>query len=107
MSNHVSSQDPANWSLVEGGTLFPFVEDENFNITGLGHQDPEAFADAVNRYDTALNAGVPLPPDSQWGPEHIQHRWAVLEDVGDILIHDVPEGTEGAVPITTLWGERG
>ena len=37
-----------SWVLQDRGVFYPFVEDEDANITGLGHQDPETFAAAIN-----------------------------------------------------------
>lgn len=85
---------------------FPFVEDENANITGYGHQDKAAFADQVNRYDEVCGGGV--DPEDRWTAEDITHLWAELREHadGDWRLHKVPAGTPGAVPVTTLWGQR-
>jgi hypothetical protein len=111
------------WSMVWGdGLVFPFVEDENANITGFGHQDPTEFAEAVNLYDET-SSGERLPEDEQWTADHIAHRWAVLDADGercwtswpppnpnaldiDMVREPVTENTRGAFPITTLWGQR-
>lgn len=85
---------------------FPFVEDENANITGYGHQDPAAFAAEVNRYDK-ITSGEAYPEDERWGAEHIGHRWAVANPDGESLtVKNVTAETPGAFPITTLWGQR-
>ena len=89
----------------DADNTFPFYEDENADITGYGHQDPDEFAAEVNRYDTLCN-GEPHPLDEQWSGEHVAHRWAVIDDADDEMLHVVPQGTPGAFPITTLWGQR-
>jgi hypothetical protein len=95
---------PSDWTfqLSEGGETYPFVEDENDNITGLGHQDKTAFADAVNRYDTEAN-GEPI--DWAWDADHIAHGWATLDADGERL-HDCTPDTPGAIAITTMWSWR-
>lgn len=103
--------NPADWTMDMGKDgVYPFVEDENANITGLGHQDPAAFAEAVNRYDEAMN-GEPYPEDERWDADYIGHRWAVLDADGERLLTrvdgiPVTADTPGAVAITTLWGQR-
>jgi hypothetical protein len=92
-------------------TSFPFIEDENANITGYGHQDPDAFAAEVNRYDEVCNDGAPFSEDEQWSGAHVGHRWAVLDQDGERLWTEhegqpVTASTPGAFPITTLWGQR-
>lgn len=84
-------------------TRFPFVEDENCNITGYGHQDKATFAAEVNRYDDACGNNV--PEASRVAESDISHQWAILSDDGEHL-HVVPESTAGAHPVTTLWGWR-
>jgi len=80
----------------------PFVEDENANITGPGHQAPEAFVIAVFAYDHANAPGHAEKHD----PGEVQHQWALLE--ADEEGHAVPCAPDapGAVPITTIWGVR-
>lgn len=93
-----------------GGLVFPFVEDENCNITGAGHQDKEAFAAAVNRFDEACT-GEPKGEDDLVLADHISHEWVVVDDDGErmwsaINGSPVTEHTEGAQPVTALWGQR-
>lgn len=83
---------------------FPFVEDENCNITGYGHRNRADFAAAVNAYD-AVCMGEPIAEDDQWQPDVIGHAWVLVDADGERLNH-VAEGTPGAVPVTTLWGQR-
>lgn len=91
--------DEAHW--------FPFVEDENCNITGPGHQDKATFAQLVNLYDDVCN-GEPLGPDERWTADDIGHTWIRLpDDDGDLFITEgVTAETPGAIPVTTLWGAR-
>ena len=86
-------------------TTFPFTEDENANITGFGHQDPHHFAAAVNRYDEIAN-GEPYPEDEQWTADHIYHRWLTLDPDNDERFIPCEATTAGALPVTTLWGQR-
>lgn len=89
----------------EGVPTFPFVEDENCNITGYGHQDKAAFAAEVNRYDVVAS-GEPLPDwTHKWSAVDITHHWVTLQTARELLL-PVPEDTEGAIPVTTLWGSR-
>lgn len=105
--------DPASWAMDMGKDgRYPFTEDENANITGLGHQDKAEFAAAINRYDTTMN-GEPFPDDEQWTAGDIAHKWAVLGEVqGEPCMFPSIDGvkvtsdTPGAVAITTLWGQR-
>lgn len=87
-----------------GDTTYPFVEDENANITGYGHQDKGAFAAAVNAYDEDCNGG-PIPEEDQWTADSIAHQWVRPDDDGERL-RPVAEGTPDAIPVTTLWGQR-
>lgn len=84
----------------DGVPTFPFVEDENANITGFGHQDRIAFAAEVNRYDE-VTAGE----ESDWTGEDINHAWVFPEPDGERL-RVVTSTTVGAIPVTTLWGAR-
>lgn len=98
--------DPQLWTMqfTKDGETFPFVEDENANITGLGHQDKIAFAEAINRFDDECTPGQ-FSEDERWKADDIAHQWAVLDADGERL-HQASEGTDGAVAITTLWGAR-
>lgn len=102
---------PEDWTtqLTQGGVTYPFVEDENANITGLGHQDPAEFVAAVNAFDRECDST--LTTDDEWDASYVGHRWAVLDADGERLLtkvgdQPVTEGTPGAVAITTLWGQR-
>jgi putative hydrolase of HD superfamily len=90
----------------DAGGLFPFVEDENCNITGRGHQDKATFAAEVNRYDAYCNA-EPVEAFDQWTASDVSHAWVrvrVLHD--DERLHPCEPTDEGAFPVTTLWGAR-
>lgn len=94
----------------EGEPPFSFYEDENANITGWGHQDPEAFVEEVLRYDR-LATGDDLAVERH-DPIEVVHRWAQLRGIHPVIAEDTdrlePCRAEdpGAVPITTLWGVR-
>lgn len=98
--------DPGEWSMrvTDNGELFPFIEDENGNITGLGHQDLAEFAAAVNRYDDECN-GAPFAEDEQWNDGHVGHRWVTLDPDGERL-HPVTAETPGAFAVTAMWNVR-
>lgn len=83
---------------------FPFVEDENCNITGPLHQDRKAFAAAVNRYDEVCS-GNPYPESEQWDDTVVNHRWVRLDADGEKFA-TVQAGNPDAFPVTTLWGQR-
>ena len=98
-------------TFTQDGRTYPFVEDENCNITGHGHQDLAEFAAAINRWDD--QCGADIPEDDRWTADDITHRWARVELGGefdgqphDWLLHAVPPGTPGAIAVTTLWGQR-
>lgn len=103
---------PSDWTMDHGpaGT-YPFVEDENCNITGLGHQDPAEFAAAINRYDICVG-GMEHDEVAEWDwTSSIAHRYAVLADDGEHLLTKIDDepvtaDTPGAIAITTLWGQR-
>lgn len=94
---------PEDWRTeFTDGDAYPFVEDENANITGLGHQDKETFAAELNRFDREVG-GMELLEDELWTAEHITHQWALLDDERLIRAHaDAPN----AIAVTTLWGQR-
>lgn len=112
MTSPTETQDIASWFTTQWDavTSFPFVEDENCNITGYGHRDKAAFAAEVNRYDTHCN-GEAFPEVERWDESCITHRWAVIDPDGERLWVEVDGKpvtvtTAGAVPITCLWGQR-
>jgi hypothetical protein len=82
---------------------FPFIEDENANITGYGHQDKDEFADAVNRYDE-ICMGEPIDDVDKFSAHDVTHAWARQIDEERFQLCS-PEHT-GSFPITPLWGQR-
>lgn len=98
--------NPSDWTMTmsEGGETYPFVEDENANITGFGHQDPAEFVAAVNRYDAECNDG-PIDGVDLWPVEAIDHCWVTLDPDGE-RVHGCTRDTPGATPVTALWGQR-
>lgn len=86
-------------------TWYPFTESESADITGPGHQDPAVFVAAVCAYDKAC--GGPGDDPNQHHVNDVGHRWALFEgDPDEPSLRLVPEGTPGAVPVTTIWGIR-
>lgn len=81
---------------------FPFIEDEDANITGYGHQDKAELAAAINRYDELCNGG-PLRPEERWTADDIGHYWVTQR--GERL-HKCSADTPEAFPVTGLWGQR-
>jgi hypothetical protein len=96
--------NPADWTINVAGETFPFVEDENGNITGLGHQDKAAFADACNRLEDAC--GVDIADDERWTEAEVNHAWVTLDEDDDEALHVVDAGTPDAFAVTGLWGHR-
>lgn len=83
---------------------YPFVEDENANVTGYGHQDKAAFAEALNAYDIACN-GEPFSEDDLHTAGDVAHLW-VIDDADHERLTVVQAETPGAEPVTTVWGQR-
>lgn len=81
-----------------GEEWFPFVEDENLNIFGPGHQDKDIFALTVTNWEYEL--GV---TEYAWSAEDIKHTY-VKESDG--YLKEVPQETQGAFPVTCIWGQR-
>jgi len=97
--------NPSDWQMQwDDDNTFPFVEDENCNITGLGWQDKAEFAAEVNRYDEVAG-GEPIDPDEQWTADDISYHYAVLDPDGERL-HQVGPDVQGAIKVTALWGLR-
>ena len=102
----------SNWRAASEFTMWyddtlwlPFVEDEDCNITGPGHQDKSIFADLVNNYD-AHASGEPV--DTPWTAKDISHGYGVLfeNEYNELYFLRAKKDDEGAIPITTLWGAR-
>lgn len=84
----------------------PFVESENCDITGPGHQDPKAFARAVTHYDRTASADQRI---EKTDPADVTHRWILAKHLGDPdewWAQPVTSDTPGAIPVTTIWGVR-
>jgi hypothetical protein len=85
--------------------FFPFIEGEDGDITGPGHQDPATFAALVSAYDAAENTGVMAHDPT--ASSAIEHRW--LKAQVDVVTGEwsgvyVAPFTEGAIPVTTVTG---
>lgn len=90
--------------------VFPFVEDENCNITGYGHQDKEQFAWYLTAYDV-LVGGLDPDRDGIWTADDVCHSWVVPDPEDDERLVRVPLGVDefdvpDAIPVTTVWGQR-
>lgn len=84
---------------------FPFVESEDCDITGPGHQDPETFAVLVNAYDTQASGGVIDRVDAAM----VVHDWirVLVNDVDEwVRSERVPQDHPDAIAVTTIWGVR-
>lgn len=83
----------------------PFVEDEDANITGPGHQDKAAFAAMVNHYDAHASGE---PQYSTWTADDISHTWMEVYESWDGEVFYAPtfENDPFRVAVTTLWGVR-
>lgn len=96
---------PSEWTMrYDDEHVFPFVDDENGNITGYGHQDRAAFAAAINEYD-ALCSGFEVLEGDTWTAADVVHRWVAVDADGERLRPCGP-GTPDAIPVTALWGQR-
>lgn len=80
---------------------FPFMESENADITGPGHQDPIAFVQAIRAYDEVATG----EHHSSFDVDLVRHRYAVIDPEGETF-RLVAQGEPGAVPVTILWGIR-
>jgi len=89
---------------------FPFVEDENCNITGYGHQDKRQFARYLTAYDFLVGG---IDPDyvGHWTEHDVKHQWVVPDPEDDERLVRVPFGVDSvdvpdAIPVTTVWNQR-
>lgn len=84
-----------------------FAESEDGDITAAGHVDPKILRRQVERYWEITGGDLPFG-DERLSLEAIAHRWAIVHwtaEYKDEWRADlVPEGTPGALPITTIWG---
>lgn len=94
----------ADWTMQMevGGEVYPFVADEDGNITGFSHQDRAEFAAAINRYE-AVECGN---DDDLWTADDIGHDWMAPDEDSDEYFHVCTPDAPGAIPVTTLWGKR-
>lgn len=81
-------------------TWLPFVEAENGNITGPGHQDKNVFAATVTVWDRQCGS-----TDATWAAVDVGHLWVTTND-GWETWRVAPRDTENAVPVTCIWGKR-
>lgn len=86
----------------------PFVEDENCNITGPGHQNKEAFIQMVNDYDREAAGDLDRAEQEILTSEVVSHAYGMLfeNESGDLWCKPTASHDPGAVPITTVWGVR-
>lgn len=94
----------ADLTMEVNGKKFPFTEDEHGHITGYGHQDPDRFAAAINRYDKLVGN-----PDNEITADHVTHTYITVADDGENLRIIAPPGRPGdptPTPVTTVWGVR-
>lgn len=108
----MSTLTPDDWTtrVSEDGAAYPFVEDENCNITGAGHQDLAEFAEAINRYDAECNGHTIEQHREEyagelWDEDWIGHDWVTIDEDGERL-HRCPADAPGAIAVTTLWDQR-
>lgn len=83
---------------------YPFVDDENANITGPGHQDRARFAEMVNdfdRYAGGLDEG-----EAALTASDVAHLWVQVDPVSDERLLGAHEGEPGAFAVTAIWGVR-
>lgn len=92
-------------TFIDAGYTIPFVEDENANITGYGHQDKALFAEQVRIWEEYCNGG-PLTEGEEWTAEDIGWQWAYVDEKDDEMMHPCAAEHEGAFPVTTIWGQR-
>jgi hypothetical protein len=82
-------------------TWLPFVESEDCDITGPGHQDKAAFAEAINAWERSCD---PMMSEGDgWGAGDIEHLW-VIRDLD--TLRNVPANTPDSIPVTALWDAR-
>lgn len=103
--------DPRDWLLHDATAdpskpPFPFIEDENGNITGLGHQDIDRFAIEVKRFDTDVAGNDPDDLDLEEIADSVEHTWVRIDPADEERLHPCKRGDDGAFPVTTLWGFR-
>lgn len=96
---------PAEWLTDVDGATYPFVEDEDHNLTGYGWLPLDAFVSAVNRYDEALGHVADEPVTSL----DLAWLWVKHGEDGESLVVLDPESVEDepdAMQVTAVWGKR-
>lgn len=83
----------------------PFIESDDGDITGPGHQNKEAFASTVTEWDKMCWNDPDMNP---WDSQIVSHHWVIVtsDEHGEIDYNLCDPDTEGAVPVTTMWGIR-
>lgn len=96
----IPDETPDGWTSEIGLLAFPFVEDEDGNLTGYGHQDKTVFAESVATYDESMG----------WEPEgvgtsadDVTHQWVRFQDGSDELLQECDQADAGAFPVTAVW----
>lgn len=88
--------------------FFEFIENEDGDIYGLGHQDKSSFAAAVNKYYTLTSGGDPDYPVTE---DHVSWRYGVAylraggseEEDWRFTWADVDENTPASFKFTELF----
>ena len=76
--------------------FYPFIANEDGNVTGPGHMNPEAFALLVY---SCIGSHV--------DPADVMHKYILLKPVPDTGEYDLEvasPNTPGSIPVTTIWG---
>lgn len=100
MEHHLKDAAEAMTTWWDDTTWLPFVEAENCNITGPGHQHKTSFAMAVNMWEWGCGA-----TDARWTEHDVAHLWVTSKDDWQTW-HVAPCDAVGAVPVTCIWGKR-
>ena len=79
-----------------GDHKFAFIEDENAQIYGYGHQDKQKFADAINLYDRLCDPDTEFQTD----PSDVEHLYAYVTDHIECRFKWQTEPTEQTFPLT-------
>lgn len=98
MSTELGTATQAMTTWWDETTWLPFVEADNCNITGPGHQDKDVFAQAVTAWERTCDASKLVWPEwSAWKADDIAHLWVVSRDNWETW-RVAPSGAPGAVP---------
>lgn len=103
MSENQASDEMTMW--YDDTLWLPFIEDDDANITGPGHQSREAFAKAVQEYD---RVAAEIDSSDFIYPEVVAHKWVtvLVEPSGDWWATTVDSDHDNAIPVTTIWNVR-